>query len=194
MIRLTCSEVLKLPRNIFKGKIICFPTDTVYGVGTLFDDEVTVKRISTIKNRDVNKPLAVLAPSIDAITPYIEWPSKLVWEIMREHWPGALTIIFIKKNGYDYITNGLNTIAFRIPNSKVALKILNHLGPLATTSVNLSGEEPINDINVIEEEFFDQIDYLITDRELPSKLSSTIIDVTTANIKVIRLGDVKINV
>lgn len=194
MIKLSCNELLKLPKNIFKGKIICFPTDTVYGVGTLFEDEQTLKRIIEMKNRNINKPLAVLSPNIESIIPFIEWPSKIVWKIMREHWPGALTIIFSKQPGYEYITKDLNTIAFRIPNSKVAMKILNYLGPLATTSVNLSGSEPLNSIEEIELNFFDKIDYLITDVESQSNVSSTIIDVSTGMINIIRQGDIKINV
>ena len=55
-----------------KGKIIAFPTDTVYGIGALIDDEVAIKKIYNLKKRNLNKPLAVLAASIDDILPYVE--------------------------------------------------------------------------------------------------------------------------
>lgn len=188
------AEFIKVPKSNLRGKVVCFPTDTVYGVGALIDDNLGIEKIYVLKHRDYNKPLAILAPSVESILPYIEYPTADVIDLMKKYWPGALTIIF--KKHADLITNinpRHNTIAFRIPNSKVALAILNHFGPMATTSVNLSGSEPLNDLSTIMENFNLQIDYLIEDLEKTSNHSSTIIDATTSPIKIIRQGDIVIN-
>ena len=85
-------------------------------------------------------------------------------------------------------------VGFRIPNSEIALKVLNHLGNLATTSINVSGQETLNNLEEIRSQFASDIDYLIIDECELSKVPSTVIDATADEIKVIRQGDFKLNV
>ncbi len=175
-----------------KGKVVCFPTDTVYGVGALIDDIDGINKIYNLKNRDKSKPLAVLT-STKNIDKYVLSINSNAKQLMNLYWPGALTLIFKKSNMInDIVTSNLDTVGLRMPNSKVALQILNHFGLMATTSVNISGKEPLNDINEIIKYFSDDIDYLVVDKEETSNVSSTIIDVTTDTFKVIRQGDIKL--
>ena len=90
------NELLKMNKSDLSGKIIAFPTDTVYGVGALLNDLEGINKIYELKHRDNSKPLAILAPSIESILPYIEYPKVEVMELMERYWPGALTIIFNK--------------------------------------------------------------------------------------------------
>lgn len=173
-----------------RGKVICFPTDTVYGVGALLDDEIGIKKIYELKHRDISKPLAVLTGTT-AIDNYVLDISDQANCLMEKYWPGALTLIFKKKKSVsNFVTSHLDTVGFRMPNSKTALKILNHFGPLATTSINISGSKPLNNIEEIKKYFSDEIDYLISDIETTSNISSTVIDVTTEPITVLRQGDI----
>ena len=183
MEKVTVNELLAID---LKGKIVCFPTDTVYGVGAIVNDEAAIDKIYEMKKRDYSKPLAILTPNKN-IDRYVIYTNKDVFKLMDEGWPGALTLIFQKSGIVSYsITNGLDTIAFRMPNSKIALQILNHFGPLATTSVNISGMPPLNDIEEIEKQFSEYIDYLVIDKENISGSPSRIIDVSNDTIKVIR--------
>lgn len=187
------NNIQTLEKETLRGKIIAFPTDTVFGVGALIDDFAAIEKIYKLKNRDYSKPLAILAASVEDIIPYVEKISNEVLDIMKKHWPGALTIIF--KKSYlvsDLVTSNLDTIAFRIPNSDTALEVLRKMGPLATTSVNISGNVPINDYFEIDEKFGKNIDYIICKNESSSNISSTIIDVSGGTIKVIRQGEVKV--
>lgn len=189
------NELLKLTKEDLCNKIVCFPTDTVYGVGCLMNDEVGVNKIYALKQRDKNKPLAILAYNIEQILPYIEKPSEEVMALMKKYWPGALTIIFNKnKTCKNIINQEIQTIGFRIPNSKIALDILQKFGVMATTSINLSGSAPLNDLNLIKQEFGNEIDYLIEDLEVTSNVSSTVIDATQKPFKVLREGNIKIDV
>ena len=77
-----------------------------------------------------------------------------------------------------------------MPNSKIALSILNHFGLMATTSVNISGSAPLNDIEEIKKHFSNEIDYLVIDKEETSNVSSTIIDASSSSLKVLRQGDI----
>lgn len=180
-------------KDILKNKIIAFPTDTVFGVGALIDDLDAIDKIYELKQRDYSKPLAILAATIDDIIPYIKEVNPEVIKIMKQYWPGALTIIFKKQEFVsDKLTAGLDTIAFRIPNSKIALSILEKTGPLATTSVNISGLDPLNKYEDITKAFNDKIDFIINENEISSNVSSTIIDVSNDSIKIVRQGQIKI--
>lgn len=184
---------IKLTKEEIKNKIIAFPTDTVFGVGALIDDLEAIDKIYELKHRDYSKPLAILASSIDDIIPYVKEVTEDVKEIMNKYWPGALTIIFNKnENVSDKITAGFKTIAFRIPNCKISLDILKQTGPLATTSVNISGNTPLNDYQEINKYFGDNIDFIVSENVSSSNISSTIIDVTSNKIKIIRQGQIKI--
>lgn len=184
---------IKLTKEEIKNKIIAFPTDTVFGVGALIDDLEAIDKIYELKHRDYSKPLAILASSIDDIIPYVKEVTEDVKEIMNKYWPGALTIIFNKnENVSDKITAGFKTIAFRIPNCKISLDILKQTGPLATTSVNISGNTPLNDYQEINKYFGYNIDFIVSENVSSSNISSTIIDVTSNEIKIIRQGQIKI--
>lgn len=186
MIKITVEELIKLTKEDIKGKVIVFPTDTVYGIGSMIDDKEGVSKIYNLKHRDKNKPLANLAYSSEQIKEYVNISNPKTLELMKL-WPGALTIIFNKKHIYN---NELPTIAFRIPNSNTALAILKHFGVMAVTSMNLSGSEPLNNIDDIIKNFENEIDYLVIDEEKHSNISSTIIDVTKDPFVVLRKGEI----
>lgn len=186
MIKITVDELIKLTKDDIKGKVIVFPTDTVYGIGSMIEDKEGVSKIYNLKHRDKNKPLANLAYSSEQIKEYVNITNPKTIELMK-HWPGALTIIFNKKHIYN---DELPTIAFRIPNSKVALTILKHFGVMAVTSMNLSGSEPLNNLEDIIKNFSSEIDYLVIDEEKHSNISSTIIDVTKEHFVVLRKGEI----
>ena len=185
---ISLEELLQLDPADLQEKVVVFPTDTVYGIGTIWTDYVGIEKIYDIKKRDGRKPLAVLAYSFEQIKDYIEIVNNSTIDLVNKYWPGAVTFIFKKKVNFDY---PLETIAFRIPNSTTALEILRKFGPLATTSVNLSGEEPINNPTDIEKKF-PNIDYIVSDKEEFSSVSSTIVDLTTKEIKILRQGEIKI--
>ena len=186
---ISLQELLQLD---IKGKVICFPTDTVYGVGCLIDDNEAINKIYNLKNRDKAKPLAVLTGTKE-IQNYVSHVSTKAKELMDLYWPGALTLVFTKSDLIpDTVTSNLTTVGLRMPNSKIALEILNKFGLMATTSINKSGSEPLNTKEEIIEYFSKEIDYLVSDLEVTSNVSSTVVDVSQDAIKVLRQGDIKI--
>lgn len=185
MEKIRLDELNNIPKEKLKGKIIVFPTDTVYGVGALYNDLEGIEKIYQMKKRDYGKLIPVLCSS-----------EKQILEIALENdlfnkysslWPGALTMILKKKE------NKEETIAVRIPNSKVALKVLEHFGPMNVTSVNYSGEKELNTVKEIELKFSDYIDYIVLDTNELCAIPSTIIDCTQDKVKVLREGIIKIN-
>ena len=185
MEKVTLNELLKLQKGDLKGKIVCFPTDTVYGVGAMFGDLEATNKIYKMKKRSENKPLAVLCSRVSQVEELC-LVNKKAKELMEKYWPGALTIILKEKDSD-------STLAFRMPNSKVSLKLIDHFSLLSTTSVNTSGEKEMNDYHEIESKFSDFIDYLVIDEEVFSSVASTVVDVTGDSVKVLRQGYIKID-
>ena len=175
-----------------KGKLIAFPTDTVYGVGCIIDDEAAIHKIYDLKKRDYSKPLAVLAPN-SCIDKYVKNVSNEARVLMDKYWPGALTIIFDKTDLIpSLVTSNMESVGLRVPNSNIALAVLNRFGLMCTTSINISGESSINNIKEIEEKFSDKIDYLVIDDCILSGLASTVVDARKDILKVLRQGSIVI--
>ena len=174
------------------NELIVFPTDTVYGLGAKVLDDLGQERIMELKNRDCSKRFAVLCANLEQIED-IAIVSEDAKKIINKFLPGGLTLILEAKNKdiHNYAID--NTVAVRIPKHPIAIKILLENGPLATTSVNLSGEKPLNDYDIINEKFKGKVDYIFSD-ELNIKYSnvpSTILDMTNG-LKVIREGEIKL--
>ena len=186
MEKVTLKEFVKMNPLDLIGKIIVFPTDTVYGVACLYGDNLGKEKIYEMKKRDYGKPLPVLCSSLKQVEEiaHIE-NNKYV-----HFWPGALTIV-VRTKPYKSVTS--ETVAIRIPNSKIAINLIEHFGPLYTTSVNYSGEKEINSVCEIEERFSQFVDYIVTDEAIFSSVPSTVIDCTKETVKVLRQGSVKID-
>jgi len=183
MEKLSVDEFIKLEKKDLAGKIVCFPTDTVYGIGALYNDNKAIAKIYEMKNRPLNKPLANLCSNINQILDLgINIPTN-VRDIIDRSWPGALTIIFAYEQG---------KISFRMPDSIVALKIIDKFSIMTTTSVNESGEKELNSYSDIEKQFGNIIDYYISDEHHLTNVASTVIDVSDEVIKIVRQGLVKI--
>lgn len=172
-----------------KKELYIFPTDTVYGIGAKLYDKSSINEIYRIKGRDFNKPISVLCSNIEQISDFALLTNEAI-KLAKAFWPGALTLILKTTNKY-YNDTKEESIGVRIPNHKLALKLIEELGPLKTTSVNKSGSEPLNDYDEIMNEYNKEYIKIYKNEELISKVSSTVIDLTN-NLKVIREGDIKI--
>lgn len=170
-----------------KGDVIIFPTDTVYGLGCRLYDEKALKKIFEIKHRDPERHIPVLVENIVSINPIATYDYKTL-QVMTAFWPGPLTIILNTKKEFEEIT-GEKTIAIRIPDHYLAIELINQFGPLRTTSVNISGEEPLNTLEDVKAAFGDQVSHVYGEFTADYiGVPSTIIDVTGDEIKVVREG------
>lgn len=172
------------------SKLIIFPTDTVYGIGCHIFDLKNIEKIYEIKKRSKDKPLACLCADLDQIKK-IAYTDKRIERIINEFLPGPLTLILkskeevIRKIGYE-------TIGVRIPNNKTALEILDNIGPMLTTSVNDSGEIPMNEYDDIVNRYSKVVDEIYPPCGHSSNLSSTVISCVDG-FKVLRVGAISLN-
>lgn len=169
-----------------QDEVIVFQTDTVYGIGTLLKSKKGVQKIYQLKSRESKKPLAVLCANIEQVKKLVEDFESIKHYVMK-HWPGALTLV-LKKNSLvgDFVTSGYDTVGVRIPNDKIALQILEHFGPMAVTSLNISSDPAILKYKDVLE-FNDKVDYIVKGKDLNS-ISSTVYD--CVNNRVLRQGDI----
>ena len=171
------------------SKVIIFPTDTVYGIGTPIFDIEGISRIYEIKHRPKEKPLACLCADLKQIESIAYVPENAK-KLINKFLPGALTVILkskeevIKRIGY-------KTIGVRIPNAKIALDILKENGPMLTTSVNESGMVPENEYDDIVKDFGSLVDKVYeTDRKSSSIPSTVVLIGDDGLVKILRAGEV----
>lgn len=192
----TNQEELKIViKTLEDDGIIIFPTDTVYGIGCNCFSEKAIQKLFEIKERDYKKPICVLTNNIEKIKKVVKNINKKQEELINKYMPGALTMILDKKEGVpDLLTSNLETIGVRIPDNKIALEILKNFDlPLATTSVNISGNNPGIEIEDFIEEFKNKVDIIIDGGKSKIGMASTIISVNNDNnINILRQGSIKI--
>ena len=170
------------------SKVIIFPTDTVYGIGASIFDKEGQARIYDIKHRDKSKPLAVLCASLNQIEE-IAIVNIKAKKLIQRFLPGALTLILPAKDKVKDIM-GIPTIGVRIPNSKLALKILTENGAMATTSVNESGEKPLDTYEEIKAVYGNLVDEIYEKEEESSHISSTVVSLIGDDVKLLREGSI----
>ena len=170
-------------------KIIALPTDTVYGVGVMYGDLKDLQRLKNSKHRPETKPIPMMVSSIEHME-QVAVVDVRVKKIAEHFLPGALTLVLrVKEEVPAEYTNGLETIAVRIPDEPFILKVIDVLNtPLLVTSANQSGAKTALTSDDVFEQLPD-IDGIVlgTCRALQA---STIVDCTQEKLKILRPGPI----
>lgn len=135
------NDIRKAVTILNVGGLVAVPTETVYGLAGNALDESAVREIYRVKQRPLDKPLAIQLSRVEDIMEYcIEIPKEAL-VLARKYWPGPLTLVLKKSNKVpDIVTSGQPTVGIRIPNHPVTLELLKQLDyPLAVPSANISG-------------------------------------------------------
>ncbi len=175
--------------TIKEGKVIVFPTDTVYGIGCDPFNSEAVESIYKIKQRDISKLLPILGHSEEELGTIAELNEQHK-KIIAKFWPGPLTIITKIKN--EKLRDSLKLqekIAVRIPQNNCTLEILKKCKFLVGTSANISGQKSF----VEPEECFEQfkeIPVFVDGGKIISSGESTIIELEGNQVNVIRRGKI----
>ncbi len=132
--------VSEVSKALMEGKVVIYPTETVYGIGAKIDIEESVKKVFEIKKRK-DKPLSIALHSVSEIKKYA-YENKLAKALAREFLPGPLTLVLKKKETVpDYVTCNLNEVGIRIPEIDFIRRIIRKTGAITSTSANLSGNK-----------------------------------------------------
>ncbi len=183
------SQIINLLKNDGVGVI---PTDTLYGlVGSAFSKKA-VEKIYELKNRNEKKSLIILISSIDDLKKFgveIKEKAKI---FMQKFWPGKVSIVLSFNNKkLDYLDRMGGTLAFRFPDNKDLIELLEKIGPLVAPSANPEGKEPAKNIEEAVKYFYKQVDFYVDGGEIVSE-PSTLVKIVGDKIEVLREGAVKI--
>jgi len=172
-------DIKKIAERVRQGQVFIYPTDTVYGIGCDATNEASVKRVYAIKGRDFKKPLSVAFSQMEHLIRFVSI-NETGRETMAGKLPGAYTFIVKNKSISPGVTASLGTVGVRIPDYQPLLSLIKKAGvPVVTTSANLSGEVPSNDIANLSPEILKKADFVIDAGECGSGKPSTIIDLST---------------
>lgn len=182
---------------IKSGKVIVYPTDTVYGLGANAMDEKGIKKIFEIKGRNFNKPISIIVKDIEMAKKVASF-GKDTEKILKKVFPGPITVILYKKRLLpDILTGESNKVGLRIPDCKFIKVLMENLDfPITATSANISGKPASGDIKEILEQFKNQRfkpDLVLDAGVLPRTQPSTVIDLTGPKPKILRVGPVSKN-
>lgn len=169
--------------------IVAFPTETVMGLGVIYNDFEAYNKLNKVKERPEDKPYTMMVFRPEEIQKYAVI-NEGTQRVIDKFIPGSLTILVpVKDNSVpSYVTHGTGVIGIRIPTNIEAQHLLMHVGiPLLVPSANKSGQKPALTSEEVIEIFGNEVDVTISGKA-KSAVPSTIVDLTKETPKVVRLG------
>lgn len=186
ILRATKENAVKIfPKANKEHEPVIFPTDTIYGLGAFFDDNVANDKIFHMKNRDKNRPFPLIISNFDHLEKLkTDIPDAHKW-IIKKFWPGKFTFILKTSLKLNYCT-AEGKIAVRMIESGYLREVVEYFDtPLTATSANLSDEPYDNDPKNIISTFRDIVKYFLY-APLSGSQPSTVIDLTSEKPEIIR--------
>jgi len=180
---------LKIAANLLKnGELVAFPTETVFGIGVIFDNENSYKKLIEVKRRPPEKPFSLMLASTSDIEKYAYIDDKAK-KIISSFLPGQLTIILkAKDNLPSWVVSKENKVGIRVPDFEIANRLITFVEkPLLVPSANHAGDTPCHTSNEVFESLKDEISAVI-EGESTSNVASTIVEIVENGINVIREG------
>ncbi len=170
----------KAAEYLENGKLVAFPTETVYGLGGNGLDPEAARKIYEAKGRPSDNPLILHIGDRSQLFPLVREIPEKAEKMMDAFWPGPLTMIFKKTDLVPKETcGGLSTVAVRMPSHETARAMLQACSvPVAAPSANLSGRPSTTKTAHVIEDLSGRVDAIIDDREADIGLESTILDMT----------------
>ena len=183
------SQYKKASKILQNGGLIAFPTETVYGLGVIFDNEQSYERLINVKRRPPEKPFTLMCGSLDDIKKYA-YLNELAQKLIDAFMPGQFTIILkAKENLPRWVVSKEGNVGIRISDDKFVQNLIIETGkPLLVPSANRSGENPCHTSNEVKDSLGNDLDAIIIGESV-SNIPSTIVFVDDS-VHIIRLGEI----
>ncbi len=179
---------------LMHDEVVLAASDTVLGLFAQLSEK-SKKRLDFIKQRNL-KSYIILVQSVDQISDFTDQEvDESMRSIIDQYWPGPLTIIFKAKSTLpEWMIHPQGTVAIRVPDHEGLQKILEKVGALFTTSANMS-DQPVPDrYNFVNPEILNKVKFVCCNQnKIYDGPASTIIDLSSGSIKIIRMGEIEID-
>lgn len=171
------------------GAVVAFPTDTVFGIGVIYNDAAAIDRMKKAKGRDASKPFPLMVADLKQFEE-VAYIGDRERRIAQKYTPGALTLVLKRKDTVSRESvNGFDTIAIRIPDDRFVLKLLKKAGPMFVTSANISGEPAACNEKEVLRQLDGRIEAVVRGKA-GTGVASTIIDCTGEELRCLREGTI----
>jgi len=174
---------------IREGRLVAFPTETVYGLGANALNPLAVAKIFELKERPSFDPLIVHIASVDDLDKLTVNKDSRVLQLAEKFWPGPLTIVLPKSDIVpDIVTSGLDTVGIRMPNNPIALELIRKAGcPIAAPSANKFGRVSPTTAQHVKKQL-PNVDYILDGGKTQVGIESTIITLNEKGFEILRHG------
>ena len=178
------------------GGIVAVPTDTVYGLSVALDTPGGIEKLYAAKGRPVDKAIIVLVDGLDQLAGLVFVPPA-AQVLGGVGWPGGLTLILPLRPTAQVppaLTAGTATLGVRVPDHPTPRTLARMLGPLPTTSANLSGEPDALDAAAVESAIGDACELILDGGPTRGGRPSTIVDCSSGSPSIVRVGAVPVHI
>lgn len=176
-----------------RGDLVVLPTDTVYGLGTDAFNLKGPEKLLAAKGRDRDMPIPVLVGHVKALDGLAQRVDPITKALAEAFWPGALTIVVKSQPTLRWDLGNINqTVALRMPLNPIAIELLNAVGPMAVSSANKTGQPAATNVEEAIEQLGEVVTIYLDGGQTPGNVASTIVDVSSGEIKLLRLGAISI--
>ncbi len=171
------------------GGIVALPTDTVYGIACRLDTDGGVERLFAAKDRPPDKAIIVLVDDLEQVADVVELTPAA--RALSGLWPGGLTLVLPLRNGSALppaLTAGTETLGVRVPDHPAPRFLARSVGPLPTTSANMSGSPDTRVARDVVAALGDRIDLVLDGGPSPGGVPSTVVDCQVGRPRILRAG------
>jgi L-threonylcarbamoyladenylate synthase len=185
----TEESIRKAAEYIQEGKVVAFPTETVYGLGANALNPLAVAKIYELKERPSFDPLIVHIADLTDIEKLTASKDERVQRLAEKFWPGPLTIVLPRSSIVpEIVTSGLNSVGIRMPANEIALQLIKVSGcPIAAPSANKFGRISPTIADHVRKQIA-AVDYIIDGGKTSVGIESTIIELTPKGFRILRNG------
>lgn len=188
----TSHAIEQAHKILLAGGLVAFPTDTVYGVGSLAFDGKAVESIYVAKNRPIEKAIPILLGDADDMEKVGTDIPDIAYRLASCFWPGPLTVLIPKKPTLPESVSATFTVGVRVPDHAVARALLRTAGPMAVTSANISGQPSPTNADEVYAQLKDRIPLILDGGKTPGGVPSTLVDCIGNDIQILREGPISL--
>jgi L-threonylcarbamoyladenylate synthase len=186
-------ELKRAAECLLSGGLVAYPTESFYGLAVDSTNEKAIKRLFSVKKRRPDTPVLILIPSMDALDRFAKRIPSIAHRLVKEFWPGALTLIFeAGPRVSPLLTADTGKIGIRLSSHPIATALAKGLGaPITGTSANISGRPACRNAQEIVSTFGRDVDLILDGGETESETASTVLDITVHPPRILREGMIR---